>query len=184
MTEPAPTHPLARLWTPEGFREDAWMHAEDMETLAGAGRFILPLAVYLDVGPEERAAAKGRLGVQLGPPEPVEALEPYLASLPLVALAFPAFSDGRSFSKAELLRSRYGYRGALRAMGQVLVDQLPHMLRLGFSEFEVTDPVLIRRLAAGHTGGLPLAYQPTAEPAAEPEAALGRAYSWRRVPKQ
>ena len=60
-----------------------------------------------------------------------------------MALAFPAFNDGRSFSKAELLRSRYGFTGAVRAVGQVLVDQLPHMLRLGFSEFEVTNPTLI-----------------------------------------
>ena len=52
-----------------------------------------------------------------------------LDQLSLVALAFPAFSDGRSFSKAELLRSRYGFEGAVRATGQVLVDQLPHMLR-------------------------------------------------------
>lgn len=180
MTEPAPTC----LWTPEGFREDRWTHAEDAGVLAGAGRYILPLAVYLDIGPAERTAAGERLGVRLGPPEPVEALEPYLAALPLVALAFPAFSDGRSFSKAELLRARYGFKGALRAMGQVLVDQLPHMLRLGFSEFEVSNPVLIRRLEEGHTGGLPLAYQPTAKPAPEPTEALGHRYAWRRVPKQ
>lgn len=178
MTEPPPF----RLWTPEGFRDDNWTHAESPEALGGAGRFILPLAVYLDVGPEERAAAGDRLGVRLNPPEPVEALEPYLKALPLVALAFPAFSDGRSFSKAELLRARHGFRGALRATGQVLVDQLPHMLRLGFSEFEVSNPVLIRRLEEGRTGGLPLAYQPTAEPAPEPPAALGRSYAWRRVP--
>lgn len=179
MTEPAPT----RLWTQDGFRDDAWTHAEDAGALAGQGRFILPLAVYLDMGPEERAAAGGRIGVRLNPPEGVEALEPYLASLPLVALAFPAFNDGRSFSKAELLRSRHGFRGALRATGQVLVDQLPHMLRLGFSEFEVSNPVLIRRLSEGHTGGLPLAYQPTAEPAPEPPGSLGHRYSWRRVSK-
>lgn len=178
MTETAPT----RLWTPQGFQPDAWTSAESTEALEGEGRFILPLAVLLDMAPAARAAAAGRLGVRLNPPEPVEALEPFLPSLPLVALAFPAFSDGRSFSKAELLRSRHGFKGILRATGQVLVDQLPHMLRLGFDQFEVGNPVLIARLEEGRVGGLPLAYQPTAEPSGPPPAAMGARYSWRRVP--
>ena len=92
-----------------------------------------------------------------------------------MALAFPAFNDGRSFSKGELLRSRYHFEGAVRATGQVLVDQLPHMLRLGFDEFEVSHPVLLKRLEEGRTGGLPLYYQPTAKPEAK-----GPKYSWRR----
>jgi uncharacterized protein (DUF934 family) len=179
MTDPTP-----RLWTPEGFRPDAWTHAGSAEALAGAGSVILPLAAYLELEAGERKGARARLGVQLAPAEGVEALEPYLADLPLVALAFPNFSDGRSFSKAELLRSRLGYRGILRATGQVLVDQLPHMLRLGFNQFEVSNPVLLRRLEEGHIGGLPLAYQPTAEKAPEPVPALGQGYSWRRVPKR
>ena len=94
----------------------------------------------------------------------------------LVALAFPSFSDGRSFSKAELLRSRHHFEGAIRATGQVLIDQLPHMLRLGFSEFEVSHPVLIKRLEAGQTGGIALYYQPTAKPSQK-----GQKYSWRRA---
>ena len=92
-----------------------------------------------------------------------------------MALAFPAFNDGRSFSKAELLRSRHHFEGAVRATGQVLIDQLPHMLRLGFDEFEVSHPVLIQRLEAGEVGGLGLYYQPTAKPASD-----GAKYSWRR----
>lgn len=174
MTEAAVSH---RLWTPTGFAEDEWTHADNAEALSGNGRFILPLNVFLDLSPETRRAAQARIGVLLSSPDPVEALEPFLSELALVALAFPAFSDGRSFSKAELLRSRYAYAGALRATGQVLVDQLPHMLRLGFTEFEVSNPILLKRLEEGRTGGLPLAYQPTAKPAAP-----GEAYSWRRVP--
>ncbi len=113
----------------------------------------------------------------LHPGDRLETLAPHLGELALVALAFPAFNDGRSFSKAELLRSRYDFKGAVRAVGQVLVDQLPHMLRLGFTEFEVTNPTLIERLEAGVTGGLPVYYQPTAKPAARE----GK-YSWRRKP--
>ena len=66
MTEPtAPAAP--RLWTPEGFREDEWTHAESAEALAGNGRFILPLATFLGLDAVIRQSAKERLGVLLQP---------------------------------------------------------------------------------------------------------------------
>lgn len=167
-----------RLWTPEGFREDEWRHADSPEALLANGRFILPLQVFLGLEEETRKSARERLGVLLQPGEQVDAIADLLDQLTLVALAFPAFSDGRSFSKAELLRRRHDFEGPIRAVGQVLIDQLPHMLRLGFDEFEVSHPVLIERLEKGETGGIPLYYQPAAKPA---EAApKGAGYSWRR----
>src|SRR5262245_51539142 len=167
-----------RLWTPDGFRKDEWTHAASAAALAGNGRVILPLKVFLELDPEVRQSARERLGVLVQPGEELATLVPLLGELTLVALAFPAFNDGRSFSKAELLRSRHQFTGPLRATAQVLVDQLPHMLRLGFNEFEVSNPVLIARLEAGRVGGLPLHYQPTA---ANPLKKGGK-YSWRRVP--
>ncbi|TIP25936.1 MAG: DUF934 domain-containing protein [Mesorhizobium sp.] len=165
-----------RLWTPTGFSEDEWSHAESADALSGNGRFILPLQVFLDLDPAVRRSAKERLGVLLQPGDQLEKIADLLDQVSLVALAFPAFSDGRSFSKGELLRSRYRFEGAVRATGQVLVDQLPHMLRLGFDEFEVSNPVLLKRLEEGRTGGLPLSYQPAVKPEAK-----GPKYSWRRV---
>lgn len=174
MTETtAPASP--RLWTPSGFRDDGWTHAESAEALAGNGCFILPLQAVLDLEPEIRRSARERLGVLVQPGDPLEKVAGILDDLALVALAFPSFSDGRSFSKAELLRSRYDFKGAVRATGQVLVDQLPHMLRLGFDEFEIVNPVLLKRLEAGNIGGLPVYYQPAAK-VAQP----GGKYSWRR----
>ncbi|WP_027037729.1 DUF934 domain-containing protein [Mesorhizobium ciceri] len=174
MTEP--TTPETRLWTPAGFHEDEWAHAESADALSGNGRFIVPLQVFLDLDPEVRRSAKERLGVLLQPGDQIEKIADLLDQLSLVALAFPAFSDGRSFSKGELLRGRYHFEGAVRATGQVLIDQLPHMLRLGFDEFEISNPVLLKRLEEGRTGGLGLYYQPAAVP--EPK---GPKYSWRRV---
>lgn len=167
-----------RLWTPAGFREDEWRHADSAEGLLANGRIILPLQVFLDLDEETRKSAKERLGVLLQPGEQVDAIAGMLDQLTLVALAFPAFNDGRSFSKAELLRRRHDFEGPIRAVGQVLIDQLPHMLRLGFDEFEVSHPVLIERLEKGDTGGIPLYYQPSTKPASQP--AKGTAYSWRR----
>ena len=178
MTETKPeadAPPAPRLWTPAGFREDDWTHAENAEALAGNGRFIL-LQVFLALDPEQRKSARERLGVLLQPGDKLDAIIDLLDQLSLVALVFPAFTDGRSFSKAELLRSRHRFEGAVRATGQVLIDQLPHMLRLGFDEFEVSHPVLIERLEKGETGGLALHYQPAARASAKP----GK-YSWRRT---
>lgn len=175
MTELTP-ETITRLWTPKGFREDEWTHAESADALSGNGRFILPLQVFLDLDPAVRRSAKERIGVLLQPGDQLEKIADLLDQISLVALAFPAFSDGRSFSKGELLRSRYHFEGAVRATGQVLVDQLPHMLRLGFDEFEVSHPVLLKRLEEGRTGGLPLYYQPTERPEGK-----GPKYSWRRV---
>jgi uncharacterized protein (DUF934 family) len=169
--------PAVRLWTPDGFREDEWVHAERADALAGDDRVILPLAAFLALDPETRRAEGRRLGVALQPGEGIEAIADLLEDVALVALAFPAFNDGRSFSKAELLRSRHGFAGAVRATGQVLVDQLPHMLRVGFNEFEISNPVLLKRLEEGRLDGLPLYYQPSARTA----ASAGK-FSWRRLP--
>ncbi len=63
---------------------------------------------------------------------------PYLDWLALVALVFPTFRDGRAYSQARLLRERHGFRGELRATGQVLRDQLMFLQRAGFDAFEVS----------------------------------------------
>lgn len=169
--------PASRLWTPNGFREDDWTHAETADALSGNGRFILPLQAFLDLDPQVRVSAKERLGVSLQPGDQLDKIVDLLDQLSLVALTFPAFTDGRSFSKASLLRSRHGFEGAIRATGQVLIDQLPHMLRVGFDEFEISHPVLLQRLEEGRLDGIPVHYQPAAK-----ASAPAGTYSWRRTP--
>ena len=70
----------------------------------------------------------------------VAELAPHLEGLALVALVFPTFKDGRAFSQARLIRERYGFRGELRAAGEVLRDQFQFLLRSGFDAFEVKKP--------------------------------------------
>ena len=66
-----------------------------------------------------------------------------------MALKFDKFADGRAFSYAELLRERHGFKGELRATGEVLLDEIALMLRCGFTSFEVTDANTLRALARG-----------------------------------
>lgn len=174
-TETIETKAEPRLWTPQGFAEDGWVHAELVAADANQ-RVILPLAALKALPDDQRKGLGGRIGVLLLPGEPVEELEPFLADLALVALAFPAYNDGRSFSKAEILRRRYRFEGVVRATGDVLIDQIPHMLRLGFDAFEVTNAVAIARLEAGRIGGIAQHYQPAVRPEGDPVK-----YSWRRV---
>jgi uncharacterized protein (DUF934 family) len=106
----------------------------------------------------------------------VAELDPYLPSLALVALVFPTFRDGRAFSQARLIRERYGFRGELRATGQVLRDQFLFMLRAGFDAFEVTkeaDAAAFAQAARRYS----VFYQPTGDGRATARAARARTNS-------
>ncbi|MHB2267220.1 DUF934 domain-containing protein [Aliihoeflea sp. PC F10.4] len=168
-----------RLWTEAGFIDEGWTRIDGEPQVDAFDNVILPLAAFLD-HVEARRNEPGRLGVHLEPGESLDAIVPHLDRLSLISLGFPAYTDGRSFSKAELLRSRYGFKGTIRAHGDVLIDLVAHMLRTGFDEFEVTNGPTLARLEAGRPGGLEVFYQPAAKAAAMPENAP--AYAWRRVP--
>jgi uncharacterized protein (DUF934 family) len=80
-------------------------------------------------------------GVWLDSGEPIESISGDLTLLPLVALNFPTFMDGRSYSAAGRLRQQLRYEGEIRAIGDVLRDQLFFMKRCGFSSFDLKDSV-------------------------------------------
>lgn len=78
--------------------------------------------------------------VRLEPDEDARLLIPHLERLALVEVAFPKFRDGRGYSSARILREA-GYKGELRAQGDVLVDQLLYMRRCGFDSFAPEKPL-------------------------------------------
>ena len=81
---------------------------------------------------------EGKTGVRLGPADDPTDLADLVERLDLVTVDFPKFTDGRGYSTARLLR-RMGYEGELRAVGNVLPDQLFYMMRVGFDAFELED---------------------------------------------
>lgn len=99
------------------------------------GRIIVPLSLWLTH--TEALLARGNVGVWLAGTDDPSQVAPWLERLPLVAVDFPKFTDGRGFSIAYLLRSRFGWRGELRAIGDVLPDQVFYMQRVGFDAFAV-----------------------------------------------
>jgi uncharacterized protein (DUF934 family) len=78
--------------------------------------------------------------VRIEPGEDVRELLPHLARLKLVEVAFPKFRDGRGYSAARVLREA-GFAGEIRAAGDVLVDQLGFMRRVGFDSFASNAPL-------------------------------------------
>jgi uncharacterized protein (DUF934 family) len=164
---------MTRIWNEAGFvSDDPWV-IETEETKAGHNeKPILPLEAFL----EQAAAGDTNLGVLILPADNVKDLTPHLDKIALVAVSFPAFSDGRAFSHASILRERLGYQGELRAVGDVLIDPIPLMLRCGINSFSVTNPVALKRLEEGRLPGINNHYQPTARPSENPHS-----YSWRRV---
>lgn len=118
-----------------------------------AGKVILPLTVWL-ARKDTLAArlAQGEIGVWLDSFEEPATLVDSLAdlnALPLIALNFPKFIDGRGYSVARLVRERYGFRNELRAIGEVLRDQLFYMKRCGFDSFALAEGRDIEAALAG-----------------------------------
>lgn len=102
--------------------------------------------------------------VRLEPDDDARALLPHLDRIALIEIGFPTFRDGRGYSAARILREA-GYRGELRAQGDVLVDQLPFMRRCGFDGFapeKPLDPAAVDRALARYAH----VYQPAADAAA------------------
>jgi uncharacterized protein (DUF934 family) len=116
--------------------DDAFARVADDADIAGDGAVLISAARFLDAA-EVLSRRVGKTGVIWPNNRDVDDLVPYLDRLAVVALVFPSFRDGRAYSQARLLRERYGYRGELRATGQVLRDQFMFMLRAGFDAFEV-----------------------------------------------
>lgn len=111
--------------------DDPWTLVREAGETLPDGPLILPLALWRERG--------GRDGLLLQPDDEVEYLAALLEGLPLIALDFPSFRDGRGYSQAYLLRTRLGWRGELRAVGDVLRDQLSHMRQCGFDAFAVRE---------------------------------------------
>ena len=174
MSEPAPLlAPLKpaviqpRLWNGTAFVDEPWRVVADDAPLPIAGHAILSV-------PRWRAeqAALSALGLPIGLlVQPSESLEPAtddIARLALVALVFPRFSDGRAYSTARRLRDVWGYRGEIRATGDVLLDQLPLMLRCGFDSFEIVNAATVRELEASVVPAVTRVYQTAADTVPRP----------------
>src|SRR5690606_11224783 len=133
---------MTRIWRETGFVEnDPWVIETDEVKAGGVQKPVLSLDALID---KAEASNEAGLGVLVRPADDVRRLAPHLDRLDIVVVEFPAFNDGRAFSHASLLRDRLGYRQELRAVGDVLIDQVPLMLRVGIDSFAVTNETALK----------------------------------------
>lgn len=109
---------------------------------------LLPLAVW-QARKDEILARSRPIGIWLASSEGPEAIAGDLQHLAVIGVDFPKFADGRAYSTARLLRERYGYRGEIRAIGDVLQDQLFFMKRCGIDAYAVRADKDINAALAG-----------------------------------
>ena len=150
--------------------DDAFVRVPDDAPVPDGVPVIVPAARYL-ADTEAFARRAAPVGVLWPNNVNVAELAPHLDRLALVALVFPTFRDGRAYSQARLLRERFGFRGELRATGQILRDQFLFLARSGFDSFEVLKDSDAEAFAAA-LARYSVFYQPAAD--ARPSVARRR----------
>lgn len=118
------------------FATDDWQLATPGEPLPDAPKIVVDLDLWNE-HKVELCKKGGPLGIRLGSDQAPSLIASELQHFELVELEFPAFTDGRPYSYARLLRERFDFKGELRAVGDVLLEQLPFMHRAGFNAFEL-----------------------------------------------
>lgn len=119
----------------------------------------IPLAVFLE-NREAVLANPHPLGLLVSPGDNVELARDDLGRFASIAINFPAYTDGRGYSSARLVAERYGYKGELRAVGDVLHDQIQLMRRCGITAFVVRHEPTKKALESGKLATVDIFYQP------------------------
>ncbi len=130
--------------------EDHWHMASADSDVAELpdGDIIVPVTLWQKYA-EVLRQRPGKVGVRLASDEEPAILASDFNALALIAIEFPNFADGRGYSAARELRTHYNYQGEIRAIGDVLRDQLFLMERCGFDSFAVrADQSLDNALSA------------------------------------
>ena len=129
---------MAQLIKGRQLAVNEWVLAGGETPPPADARLILPLADYIKAI-EAGEPAERRAPLLKAENLDVAPLQPFLSKVPLVAVNFTTTGDGRGFTQARLLRERYGYKGELRAVGKIRVDQMFFLGRCGFDAFELLD---------------------------------------------
>ena len=125
--------------------DDTWQRITEITTDANlpkgdvpGSNIIVPFAYWLE-NKESLVNKDGMLGVCIDGDVDIQDVVKDIEHFDLIALDFPAFPDGRSYSHARLLRDRYNFEGELRAVGDILRDQLFFMQRCGINSFQLRE---------------------------------------------
>ena len=134
---------MARMIKDKKIVSDPWLLFKpgadgSLPAVPAVGDVIVPLAVW-QAQRDSLRARNGRVGVWLDSHQEASAIANDLDALSVIAVNFPKFGDGRGYSTARLLRDRYGWKGELRAIGDIFRDQLFFLAGCGFDAFELRE---------------------------------------------
>lgn len=132
--EQVPVHVDHLISNGELAAENAWCVSYAEDALPEQRPAFVPLSLWQSNQEDAELAPLLMSDTELNPELAAE-----LSKALAIAVDFPAFTDGRGYTIARLLRERYGYSGEVRAVGDVLVDQLDYMRRCGFSAMALRD---------------------------------------------
>lgn len=139
---------MATIFKDGEFIEENWERADAETGSEVKGNALVAQTLFL-ADPDSYLARDGKTAVLVEAGDDVEEIVPFLDRLELVAVDFPAFSDGRGFSAARVLREQIGYKGDIRAVGKYILDQVPLARRCGVTSFEISKPEVLKALKAG-----------------------------------
>jgi uncharacterized protein (DUF934 family) len=151
---------VSKLLKDGAFAEDVFAMAADDAALPDGA-----VLVSLERFKKERETLLARnapLGVRLKAADNPEELGGDVSHFALIALEFPKFRDGRAFSWARILRTRLGFKGEIRAVGDFLYDQMNYQKRVGFDAWEVPDHFTVEQFNRA-VAEMTNVYQPSAD---------------------
>ena len=153
------------LFKNNSFVKDEWIHLADDQALPIGGRITVSYE-RLARDWDALAGYPGVLGARITNTDKAEEIARYISQLALIIVPFPSFADGRSYSVARQLRLD-GYRGEIRATGNVLPDQVQYMHQVGIDSYDVSDRFTLeawqkasRQMSLAYQRGL---YRPAGE---------------------
>jgi uncharacterized protein (DUF934 family) len=137
-----------RAWGSYQIADDAYLvvRGVDPVDVTEGVPVIVPLAAWQ--ANRDALRARAEVGVWLAPADDPLALAGDVEMLPVIAIDFPQFTDGRGYSSARLLRQRLGYTGELRAIGDIQRDQLYYLAQVGFDAFALREDLDIEAALA------------------------------------
>jgi uncharacterized protein (DUF934 family) len=137
-----------RIIVDKAIVDDTWIAVADDTDVPEYGEILVSFDRW-NANRDELKARRDPVGVQLNGEQDIRSLADDLDALALVAFEFPVFADGRCYTHARILRDQLGFKGQIRAVGDILRDQIFYMNRVGFDAFEVSDTQAIEEVIEG-----------------------------------
>jgi len=147
------------LYKDGAFIADPWRDWAQGDDATLVGYTHVPLEVFAD-NREKFLNNPHPLGLVVAPGDNIETIANDIGRFSSIAISFPAFTDGRGYSTARLLIERMNFKGELRAIGDVLQDQVPYMFRCGFNALIVRNEPTRQVLAQNYLAGVSVFMQP------------------------